>query len=92
MNINNVNLKLHNEIIDFYFYIRPSEQNKAKRQSAIQRITEFVMNLLPNSEVKEFGSHATGLYLPNADVDLVVISEEDSDQKMLKILKKKLQT
>lgn len=48
------------------------------------------MNLLPNSEVKEFGSHATGLYLPNADVDLVVISEEDSDQKMLKILKKKL--
>lgn len=81
---------MHNEIIDFYFYIRPSEENKKKRKIAVERIVSFIKEYVHVCEVKEFGSYATGLYLPNADVDLVVLSDTYSDKVMINELKKGL--
>ena len=49
----------------------------------IERIQKVVKGELPNCNVHCFGSFAAGLYLPNADMDLVVISNSyrDSGEK-----------
>ena len=65
--------RLHNEILDFCDYISPTEAEEALRRQVVQRVTEAVQFLWPEAEVKPFGSLLTGLYLPFADVDLVVI-------------------
>ena len=72
-NIINPNLRLHSEIIDFYFYIKPKENDFQKRTEAVKRISSLINEVVPTCKVMAFGSYATGLYLPNADVDLVII-------------------
>ena len=43
-----------------------------KRQSAIERMTRLVKTQWPRAQVSLYGSHATGLCVPNSDLDFVI--------------------
>ncbi|KAI9754554.1 MAG: hypothetical protein M4579_004654 [Chaenotheca gracillima] len=76
---------LHKEICDFYDYVRPREFEDVMRQNLIQRLRTILPSRYPRSDVRCFGSFAAGLYLPNADMDLVMVSDRylDTGFKML---------
>lgn len=85
--IKNSLARLHNEIIDFYQYIIPSEEEHNSRLAAIKklmiffiiflyhifilRLEEVIIESYPEVQILPFGSFKTKLYLPNADIDLV---------------------
>ncbi|XP_046609764.1 terminal nucleotidyltransferase 4B-like isoform X1 [Neodiprion virginianus] len=66
-------LGLHQEIEDFFTYMRPSVEEQKLRLRVVKRIEDVIHDLWPNSKVEVFGSFRTGLYLPTSDIDLVVI-------------------
>jgi len=72
--IRNPNVRLHNEIIELTNYIMPKKDDYERRQYAIQQLTSNIKVAMPNVEIKSFGSFSTKLYLPNADIDLVLQS------------------
>lgn len=68
-------VRLHKEICDFYEFARPRKYEQSVREDLLQRLKTLVRRHL-KCELHCFGSFAAGLYLPNADMDLVVISNE----------------
>lgn len=68
--------RLHREICDFYEYVRPQKHEQTVRENLLSRVQIFVRDRL-RCEVFSFGSFAAGLYLPNADMDLVVLSDQN---------------
>ncbi|OMJ71660.1 hypothetical protein SteCoe_30056 [Stentor coeruleus] len=72
-------LQLHEEIIDFYDYMQPSEKDNEDRLDVIQRIKTIAQELWPDSQIDVFGSYETGLWLPNSDIDLVIMTGTDED-------------
>lgn len=67
--------KLHEEIRDFYDYARPRDFEHHMRMDLVNRFQVFVDKVSRGSQVRFFGSFASGIYLPNADMDLVVLSK-----------------
>ena len=67
-------LRLHKEICDFYDFIRPTRFEEVVREELLEELRDLVRNEIPDSDILCFGSFAAGLYLPNADMDLVVMS------------------
>lgn len=67
--------RLHKEICDFYEFVRPQKYEQAVRENLLKRLQTMVRNRL-GCNVHSFGSFAAGLYLPNADMDVVVISND----------------
>ncbi|OKL64171.1 hypothetical protein UA08_00721 [Talaromyces atroroseus] len=68
--------RLHNEILAFYDWVKPRPYEDMIRKDLIQRI-QYVFDSQPKfrgMEVQSFGSFASGLYLPVADMDLVLLS------------------
>lgn len=55
---------LHEEIIDFYSYMTPTEEESNLRMRVVQRIRDTILGLFPSTTVQVFGSFRTGLYLP----------------------------
>jgi len=74
-----MNFSLHKEVCDFFEYVKPREFEQAVREELIERIQKAVSAELTDCNVHCFGSFAAGLYLPNADMDLVVISNSFRD-------------
>ncbi|KAL8943996.1 MAG: hypothetical protein Q9216_000705 [Gyalolechia sp. 2 TL-2023] len=70
----NPGFRLHKEICDFYQYVRPQSYEQIVREDLLQRLQLTVKERLPDCDLYCFGSFAAGMYLPNADMDLVVIS------------------
>lgn len=66
---------LTKEIEDFIAYISPSEAEIRKRNEVVRRVADTIRELWPEAQVRLFGSFASGIYLPNADLDLVVLSK-----------------
>lgn len=69
-------LRLHNEILAFYDWIKPRPYEDMIRRDLIDRI-QNVFDSQPkfrDMEIRSFGSFASGLYLPVADMDLVLLS------------------
>lgn len=66
-------LQLHQEIVDFCEFVAPTEEEQQMRETAVERVSGVVQSIWPHSQVKVFGSFATGLYLPTSDVDVVVL-------------------
>ena len=66
--------RLHKEICDFYEFVRPQKFEQTVRQELLTRLQNVVSSHIPNCNVHSFGSFAAGLYLPTADMDVVVIS------------------
>lgn len=86
--IQNPNFRLHNEIIDFYNYIRPSEESARLRQEAFDRVRSALEKELEGSSVLCFGSFATQLYLPQSDVDIVLLHDTLSGEALTKRVKR----
>ena len=63
---------LHQEINDFYNYMKPRPSEVCMRKDIICRVKKVVHSVWPLAKVEPFGSFVTGLYLPTSDIDLVV--------------------
>lgn len=63
--------------MDFYHYVRPRDFEGVVRQKLIDNLRLMVKSYYkPNAEVLAFGSFPAGLYLPTADMDLVLCSTQ----------------
>ncbi|KAI8069217.1 hypothetical protein BC940DRAFT_298185 [Gongronella butleri] len=60
------------ECSDFVKYLQPLPHEIEMRNRVVQKITSSIQKQYPGASVHAFGSFATGLYLPNGDIDLVV--------------------
>lgn len=65
---------LHKEICDFYDFVKPTNYEHAIRQNCVDRIASALSRDYPDSDLRSFGSYAYGIYLPTADMDLVLIT------------------
>lgn len=68
--------RLHKEICDYYDYVKPRHFERKIREDLVLRLESCMSKLYPGITVESFGSFASGLYLPTADMDLVIISDE----------------
>lgn len=69
--------RLHKEIVDFYEYARPRGFEHRMRSELVERIRASLRknHKYNGCQVFPFGSFMSGLYLPNADMDIVVCSK-----------------
>lgn len=65
---------LHQEICDYYDYVQPKDFEKSVRQDLLDRLDDLVHRYDPDWSLHCFGSFAAGIYLPNADMDVVIMS------------------
>ncbi|KAL8967595.1 MAG: hypothetical protein Q9183_002841 [Haloplaca sp. 2 TL-2023] len=70
----NPGFRLHKEICDFYDFVKPQKFEQTIREDLLERLRVVVRERLPGCDAWCFGSFAAAMYLPNADMDLVVIS------------------
>ncbi|ALC39006.1 Trf4-2, partial [Drosophila busckii] len=68
---------LHEEIEHFSQYILPTPVEHGVRNDLVKRCASVVNALWPDAVVEIFGSFRTGLFLPSADIDLVVLGRWD---------------
>lgn len=68
--------RLHKEIVDFISYIKPRRYEHSVRRHIIHQIRKSITHSLTDVDVRVFGSFASHLYLPTADLDLAVISRD----------------
>ena len=74
----NVAFRLHKEVMDFYDYVKPRQFEQRIRDNLIENLRKGMRRDNRNfasAQVFAFGSFMSGLYLPTADMDLVVCSE-----------------
>lgn len=67
---------LHNEILDFHDFVKPRDFEKQVRDDLVRRMDQALRIEFPNLHMRAFGSFASGLYLPTADMDLVACSTQ----------------
>ena len=79
---------LHNEIIDFCDYILNSKNQREKRELTFKWASDTIKSHFSNADVQMFGSTATGLCLPNSDIDIVVFIESDTNISIMRAIKK----
>ena len=63
---------LHDEINDFYEYMKPRPSEVRMRMDVISRVMNTVLYRCRLARIEPFGSFITGLFLPSSDMDLVV--------------------
>ena len=63
---------LHQELIDFVRYIRPTEAETGVRKHIVDTVSKICKKLWPESVTQAFGSLKTKLLLPMSDVDLCI--------------------
>ncbi|KAJ3290191.1 hypothetical protein HK104_006944 [Borealophlyctis nickersoniae] len=63
---------LHNEIVDLATELSPRYQEIELRHYIINALMTVVHQALPGAQVELFGSQRSGLFLPSADIDMVV--------------------
>lgn len=74
--------RLHKEICDFFEFMSPRNFEEAARQDLIVRLQRSLRSwqgngsIARNADVICFGSFASGLYLPTADMDVVAITPQ----------------
>lgn len=78
---------LHKEVMDFYHFVRPRDFEQRIRENLVENLRKAMRRDNRNfadAEVHAFGSFVSGLYLPTADMDLVVCSSHFMKRKMPK--------
>lgn len=64
---------LHHEILYFARFVSPTSVETRYRENAVKTTRIIVQELWPKSQLKLFGSYATGIYLPSGDIDVTVM-------------------
>lgn len=80
---------LHREIREFYAYVSPRDFEEKLRQELISKLESLVQKKWRNARILPFGSFMSGLYLPTADMDIAICSQEFIDGKYPVFDKKK---
>ncbi|KAF9886023.1 hypothetical protein FE257_012079 [Aspergillus nanangensis] len=65
---------LHNEILSLYHWVKPVGFEQIVRSDLISRLQTAFQSRYYGVQLRAFGSFASGLYLPTADIDLVLLS------------------
>ncbi|EST06226.1 PAP/25A-associated [Kalmanozyma brasiliensis GHG001] len=65
---------LHRELIAFDYWMAPTAAEHETRCMVIELISRAIKSQFRDAEVHPFGSQETKLYLPQGDLDLVVVS------------------
>jgi non-canonical poly(A) RNA polymerase PAPD5/7 len=68
-------IRLHKEIVDFYEHFKPRKFEEEIRHRLVENLRDMVRRELRDADVHCFGSFPAGLYLPTADMDLVLVSD-----------------
>ncbi|KAK8001176.1 DNA polymerase sigma subunit [Apiospora marii] len=66
---------LHKELVDFHEYVKPRDFEQRVREEVVNRLDKLVKYKWGDASIKAFGSFMSGLYLPTADMDLVICSQ-----------------
>ncbi|KAJ3853209.1 hypothetical protein EV368DRAFT_81776 [Lentinula lateritia] len=72
--------RLHQEIVDFTSYIRPTSAETVVRSAlynALEKIIRGAVSPMALCSIELFGSSKIGLGLPGGDMDIVVITKQD---------------
>ncbi|PYH29434.1 putative topoisomerase family protein TRF4 [Aspergillus neoniger CBS 115656] len=69
-----VGARLHNEILSFYHWVKPVRYEQIVREDLVARLQTAFQSRYYGVQLRPFGSFASGLYLPTADIDLVLLS------------------
>lgn len=72
-------LQLHEELIDFHNFTLPTPGEKAAQINVIKRLEMIGRELWTDAQVRTFGSMETGLWVPGSDIDVVVLTEQETD-------------
>ncbi|ATZ46118.1 hypothetical protein BCIN_01g07800 [Botrytis cinerea B05.10] len=75
----NMGLWLHKEIMDFYYHVKPRKFEEVIRQKLLVDLRNNFRRYYPDADILPFGSFPAGLYLPTADMDVVMVSDEFMD-------------
>ncbi|KAI9650082.1 hypothetical protein NHQ30_000095 [Ciborinia camelliae] len=75
----NMGLWLHKEIMDFYHYVKPRKFEEVIRQKLLVDLKNNFRRYFRDADILAFGSFPAGLYLPTADMDVVMVSDEYMD-------------
>ncbi|KAI9881239.1 MAG: hypothetical protein M1830_005525 [Pleopsidium flavum] len=87
--VENIGYGFHQEICDFYDFVKPRKYEDIMRNELLQRLRYTIRKEFANCDLQCFGSFAAGLYLPNADMDLVVVSESFMNRNRKQICQSK---
>ncbi|KAJ6163736.1 hypothetical protein N7497_003715 [Penicillium chrysogenum] len=68
--------QLHREILSFYDWAKPQEFENIVRRDLVERLSTAFQTRYAGIEIHTFGSFASGIYLPIADIDLVLLSDK----------------
>ena len=66
-------LRVHEELIDFAGFMRPTVIEVAMRDAWVHSIADAAGSLWPMVQVHIFGSTSTSLNLPTADIDVAIV-------------------
>lgn len=67
---------LHKDLLEYKEYVdEKMKEIQDIRNKLFNNMKELVNQILPDYDIKIFGSHSTGLCLPWSDLDLVIISK-----------------
>jgi len=87
------NIVLHYEILAFERLLRPTVEEHQSRIEFISVVRTHVNTIWPDAKIHVFGSFASGLYLPNSDIDISILDTPNpGSKKELHALAKSLRT
>ncbi|KAF7297391.1 Non-canonical poly(A) RNA polymerase PAPD5 [Mycena indigotica] len=69
--------RMHCEIATFVDYVQQTAQERIARDNLLAVLQRTLRSRLPDGEIKVHGSAVTGLSLPGADLDLVMVTKEE---------------
>ncbi|KAJ5346755.1 uncharacterized protein N7506_000008 [Penicillium brevicompactum] len=63
------------EALSFYDWAKPQELGNVIRRDLVERLNVAFQSRSAGTEIHAFGSFTSGIYLPTADIDLVLLSD-----------------
>ncbi|CAO1613525.1 unnamed protein product [Sympodiomycopsis kandeliae] len=79
--------QLHRELIAFERWLSPTKREHDCRMMVIELIRKAIISQWRDADVLSFGSQDTELYLPQGDIDLVVVSDSMERQRREGVLR-----
>ncbi|KAJ5348574.1 uncharacterized protein N7506_001827 [Penicillium brevicompactum] len=70
-----IEFQLDREALSFYDWAKPQELGNVVRRDLVERLNVAFQSRSAGTEIHAFGSFTSGIYLPTADIDLVLLSD-----------------
>ncbi|KAJ1555477.1 Terminal nucleotidyltransferase 4A [Nowakowskiella sp. JEL0078] len=67
--------RFHHEVLEFEFFLRPTNEEKMERERLFKRCCEILIKRSPKHDLLWFGSIPSETALPTSDLDLTIISK-----------------